>query len=219
MNIRLLIACLALGLLASGGCAEWPKVITDFDSSAEFSAFRTFAFSGITDRGKEVGPSDHSPLRGRIKEMVDEQLAAKGLRQVSVEDRPDLLVHIFFGVKDKQRVESTGMTPGLYGPGYGWGPGYYGGGAGYNGMGPGYSGRQVETYAYQDGEWEPVKLNGVTTYEERVGTLIVDLAHSSKKELVWRAVIKAALGDNLEENFKMANKGVAKAFKDYPPAK
>jgi hypothetical protein len=211
MNIRLLIAGLALGLLAVGGCAEWPKVVTDFDSSVEFSAFRTFAFSGITDRGKEVGPSDNSPLRGRIKQMVDEQLAAKGLRQVGVEERPDLLVHIFFGVKDKQRVQSTGMTPGLYGPGYGAGPGYYGGGTGY--------GRQVEAYQYQDGEWEPVKLNGVTTYEERVGTLIVDLAHSSKKELVWRAVIRAALGDNLEENFKMANKGVAKAFKDYPPAK
>ena len=210
MNIRLLIACLALGLLAAGGCAG-PKVITDFDSSAEFSAFRTFAFSGITDRGKEVGPSDNSPLRGRIKEMVDEQLAGKGLRQVGVEDRPDLLVHIFFGVKDKQHVQSTGMTPGLYGPGYGWGPGYYGGGTGY--------GRQVEAYQYQDGEWEPVKLNGVTTYEERVGTLIVDLAASSKKELVWRAVIKAVLGDNLEENFKMANKGVAKAFEAYPPAK
>ena len=212
MSIRFLISCLALGLLAAGGCAEWPKVVTDFDSSAEFSAFRTFAFSGITDRGKEVGPSDNSPLRGRIKEMVYEQLAAKGLRQVGVEDRPDLLVHIFFGVKDKQRVQSTGMTPGLYGPGYGWGPGY-------NGMGPGYYGRQVEAYQYQDGEWEPVKISGVTTYEERVGTLIVDLAHSSKKELVWRAVIRAALGDNLEENFKMANKGVAKAFKDYPPGK
>ena len=53
MNIRFLIACLALGLLAAGGCAPGPKVHTDFDPSTEFSAFRTFAFSGITDRGKE----------------------------------------------------------------------------------------------------------------------------------------------------------------------
>jgi hypothetical protein len=27
------------------------------------------------------------------------------------------------------------------------------------------------------------------------------------------------LGDTLEKNFDMANKGVAKAFKDFPPAK
>ena len=48
MNIRLLIVWLALGLLAAGGCVG-PKVLTDFDPSAEFSAFRTFAFAGLTD--------------------------------------------------------------------------------------------------------------------------------------------------------------------------
>jgi hypothetical protein len=193
MNIRFLIAWLALGLLAAGGCTG-PKVITDFDPSVEFSAFHTFAFSGVTDRGREIGVSDNSPLRGRIKEMVYEQLAARGLRQVGVEDHPDLLVHLFFGVKDEQRVENSGMTPGLYS-------------------------RHVETYAYHDGGWTPVKSSRVTTYEDHEGTLIVDLAESSKKVLVWRAVIRAVLGDNLEKNFEMANKGVATAFKDYPPDK
>ena len=45
MNIRFLIVWLALGLLTAGGCAG-PNVLTDFDPSAEFSAFRTFAFAG-----------------------------------------------------------------------------------------------------------------------------------------------------------------------------
>ncbi|MEI8015948.1 MAG: DUF4136 domain-containing protein [Nitrospira sp.] len=204
-NFRFLIVWLALGLLAAGGCAAGPKVVTDFDPSAEFSTFHTFAFSGITDRGREVGPSDHSPLRERIKQMIDEQLAAKGFRQVSVEDRPDLLVHLFFGVKGQQHAERTGTTPGLYGPRYGWGPGFYG--------------RPVETYEYHDGEWDRVNSSRVTIHEDREGTLIVDMAEPSKKHLVWRAVIRAVLGDNMEENFTLANKGVAKAFKDYPPAK
>ena len=180
MNLKFLTAWLSLWLLAAGGCAEGPKVLTDSDPSVNFSAFRTFALSGMTDRGYEVGPSDHSPLRGRIKEIVDEQLAVKGLRQVSVEDRPDLLVHIFFGVKDKQRVESTDMTPDLY---------------------PGLYGRQVTAYEYHDGDWVPASSHVVTTYEDHEGTLIVDLAESSKKKLVWRAVIRAVLGDNLEKNF------------------
>jgi hypothetical protein len=194
MNFRFLIAWLALGLLAAGGCAAGPKVVTDFDPSIEFSAFHTFAFSGITDMGREIGVSDNSPLRRRVKDMVDEQLAAKGLRQVSLEDRPDLLVHLFYGVKDEQHVQNTGMKPGLYG-------------------------RQVKTYEYHEGAWTPVKSSRVTTYEDHEGTLIVDLAESSKKALVWRAVIRAVLGDNLEKNFEMANKGVAEAFKDYPSAK
>ena len=61
--------------------------------------------------------------------------------------------------------------------------------------------------------------SGATTYEDHEGVLIVDLAVPSKKGLVWRAVIRAVVGDNLEENFELAHKGIAKAFKNYPPAK
>jgi Domain of unknown function (DUF4136) len=159
MNIRFLIAWLALGLLTAGGCARPYEITvhTDFEPSAEFSAFHTFAFSGMTDRGQKIETSDNSPLRGRIKEMIDEQLATKGIRQVGVEGRPDLLVHLFFGVN--------------------------------------------ETREFQE------------------ATLVVNLAESSKKKLVWRAVIRETVGDDLEKNFQMVNKGVAKAFKEYPPAK
>jgi hypothetical protein len=196
MNIRFLIASLALGLLAVGGCTG-PKVITDFDPSAEFSEFRTFAFTGLTDRD-QGGALDNSLMRKRIEEIVGWQLTAKGLRQVNVEDRSDLLVHFWVGVKDKQRVESTGMTAGAYGGRYGWGAGASYGGR--YGAGAGYAG------------------SGVTTYEYQEGTLIVDLAESSKKELVWRATIVAILRGSPEENLELANKGVAKAFEDFPPA-
>ena len=160
MNIRFLIPWLALGLLAAGGCtkAYEIKVLTDFNRSAEFSSFHTFAFSGMTDRGREIEASDNkSPLRTRIKEIVNKQLAAKGLRQVGLEDRPDLLVHLAFGV--------------------------------------------IEADKYQE------------------ATLLVNLAESSKKKMVWQAVITETVGDSLEKNIEMVDKGVAKAFKDYPPAK
>jgi hypothetical protein len=49
MNIRFLLVWLALGLLAAG-CAGPSKVLTDFDPSADFPAFRTFAFTGLTDK-------------------------------------------------------------------------------------------------------------------------------------------------------------------------
>jgi hypothetical protein len=133
--MRFLVAGLALGLFAAGGCAG-PKVLTDFDASAEFSAFRTFAFAGLTDRD-QGGVLDNSLLRKRIEEMVSRQLTAKGLRQVDVEDRSDLLVHFWVSVKDKQRVESTGRAGGAYG-------GRYGSGAGYSGGG-------VTTYEFQEG--------------------------------------------------------------------
>lgn len=72
------------------------------------------------------------------------------------------------------------------------------------GWGTGYSGYHVAT---------------VTTYEYQEGTLIVDLAESSNKDLVWRGTIVGPLGDSQEKNLEMANAGVVKAFEDYPPAK
>ena len=184
MNIKFPLAWLALGLLAFAGCTG-PKVLTDFDRSADFSAFRTYAFAGLTDRD-QGGVLDNSLMRKRIEELVGRQLTAKGLRRVGLEDHPDLLVHFWVSVKDKQVIQNSGMAGGLYyGGRYGWGPGYYG---------------------------------GVTTYEYKEGTLIVDLAESSKRELVWRATIVEMLEDTPEKNLEMANKGVAKAFENYPPA-
>ena len=81
MSIRFLILGLALGLLAAGGCSKAYeiKVLTDFNRSAEFSAFHTFAFSGMTDRGQEIGAfDDTSPLRMRIKEIVNKQPPLRG---------------------------------------------------------------------------------------------------------------------------------------------
>ena len=171
MNIRLLIACLALGLLVGGGCAG-PDVRTDFDPSADFSAFRSFAYLGMTDRGYEVGASDKSPLRRRIEQLVEEQLVAKGVPQVNLEASPDLLVHLFFGVKGQQRVQKTGMAPGLLGRGYGWGPGYS------------YGGR-VTTYEYHDGVWTLAKNSRETIYEDHEGVLIVWVIWRCRRKRSW----------------------------------
>ena len=178
MPFRLVVMWLMLFTL--GGCVG-PDVQTAFDSTADFSSFHTFAFTGVTDRN-QGGVLNNAILRKRIEEKVREQLTAKGLRQVSLEDHPDLLVHFWVGVKDKERIESTGPA----GP-YAWRAGYYGG--------------------------------GVTTYDYHEGTLIVDLAESSKKDLVWRATIVETLDDSPEANLEAADKGIAKAFESYPPAK
>jgi Domain of unknown function (DUF4136) len=176
MHIKFLIMWLTLTLFTAGGCVG-PEVRTDFDSSAEFSAFRTFAFTGLTDRD-QGGVLDNSLLRKRIEEMVRQQMKAKGLRQVGLEEHPDLQVHFWVGVKEKERVESTGPMMGPYGArGYG----------------------------------------GVTTYEYKEGTLIIDLMTPPKNDLVWRGSIVGILSNSKEENMQMVNKGIVKAFKDYPP--
>jgi hypothetical protein len=102
---------LILTLLTAGGC-DGPYVRTDFDSSAIFSAYRTFAFT-LTGDG-QGGAMDNSFLRDRIERTVRQQMTTKGLTQVALEEHPDLLIRFSVDVKEKERVERTGSMVGPY---------------------------------------------------------------------------------------------------------
>ena len=172
--------------LGAWGCMG-PKVRTDFDPAADFTTFRTYAFAGLTDLN-QGGVLNNSLIRKRLEQMVGEQLSNKGLRQVGLDEHPDLQVHYWLTIKDKQRVESTGPMVDPYGRrGYGVDP--------YGRRGYGV----------------------VTTYDYQEGTLIVDLVTPSKDELVWRGSIVSTLADSKEQNIEMVNRAIAKAFEDYPP--
>lgn len=131
MNTRSVVVLLITALLGCGGCVG-PDVRTDFDPSADFAQFRTYAFAGITDVN-QGGVLANSLLRKRLEHMVTQQLTMKGLQQVNLEQHPDLLVHYWVGVVEKQRVETTGPAAGA---------GAWRGGYGY---------RNVTTYEYKEG--------------------------------------------------------------------
>lgn len=170
------------------GCSTIDVKI-DFDPAADFTRFHTFAFGGLTDI-TQTGLLDNSLVRKRIESAVARELTKKGLREVTTEDHPDLLVNYWIGTKDKQQVSGTS------GPGVG---GYRGGYYGGYGWGASYS--------------------TVTTYEYKEGTLVVDLVEPAKKELQWRATMVAILEDTTEGNIELGNKAIAEAFENYPPKK
>ncbi len=181
------MACMFLTLSLSVWACTSFNVKTDHDPTADFSAFKTFAFGGLADINKG-GIYDNSLMQKRIESAVARELTAKGLRQVSAEEPQDLLVHYWVNVQDKQRLESGGTSVGVArGPrgGYGWGAGYGG---------------------------------GVTTYEYKEGTLILDLIEPAKKQLVWRATIVGTLQDSAKDNVELGNKAIAEAFESYPPS-
>ena len=161
------------------------KVKTDYDQTADFSSFKTFAFAGPAEMNKG-GIYDNSLMEKRIESAVVRELVGKGLRQVPLDEPQDLRVHYWINIQDKQRLESSGPTVGVA-----RGPGGYGWGAGYGG--------------------------GVTTYEYKEGTLILDLLEPTKKQLVWRATIVGTLQDSTKDNVELGTKAIAKAFEDYPP--
>jgi hypothetical protein len=91
MRMRCIIFNLVVVALCFHGCTG-PDVKTDFDPSADFSKFHTFAFLGLTDINREGDILDNSLTRKRIESIVARELTKKGLQQVEVGQHPDLLV-------------------------------------------------------------------------------------------------------------------------------
>jgi hypothetical protein len=108
-----------VGLVLVPALAMAQKTSYDFDKSANFSAYKTYALKEGTPVGQQL-------IDDRIVAAIESQLAAKGLTKSA---NPDVAVvyHVAF---DKQKDISTFSSGygGGYGPyGYGWGGGWGGG--------------------------------------------------------------------------------------------
>src|SRR5262245_35671311 len=116
MQTRLVTAGMIALLLPAAAMAQ--KVSYDYDKTANFASFKTYAHKEGTKVGQEL-------IDNRIVAAIDEQMAAKGFTKS--ESNPDVFVvyHVAF---DKQKDISTFSSGygGGYGP-YGWG---WGGGMG-----------------------------------------------------------------------------------------
>jgi hypothetical protein len=94
------------------------KTSYDYDKTANFGSFKTFAHKDGTKVGQPL-------IDDRIVAAIDAELAAKGLQKA--ESNPDVFVvyHVAF---DKQKDISTYSSGGGYGPyGWGWGGSWAGG--------------------------------------------------------------------------------------------
>jgi hypothetical protein len=114
---RLLAAMIAVVLAPALLLAQ--KVSYDFDKSANFSAYQTYAHKDGTKVGQPL-------IDDRIVAAIDNALAAKGFKK---SDTPDVFVvyHVAFDKEKDISTFSSGYGGG-YGPyGWGWGGGMAGG--------------------------------------------------------------------------------------------
>ena len=95
LALLLLVALLA-------GCATGPRITTDSDTSADFSAYRTFAFYeplAVETKGYST------PSSQRMKSAARREMESRGY--VYDEAKPDLLVNINAYINERQDVIST----------------------------------------------------------------------------------------------------------------
>ena len=117
MRNRLVIFAIAAVMIPTLAAAQ--KTSYDYDKSANFASFRTYALKDGTKVGQEL-------IDTRIVAAIETELAAKGLTK---SDTPDVFVvyHVAFDKEKDISTFSSGYGGG-YGPyGWGWGGGWAGG--------------------------------------------------------------------------------------------
>ncbi|MDG6347189.1 DUF4136 domain-containing protein [Luteimonas sp. 8-5] len=176
------IAATAAVALAVAGCASIPRVQTEHDPSVDFARYQTYGWREKPSGGTALAMQ-------RIVTRIDEQLRAKGWRQVPVAEA-DVVLAAHVATHQEHRLDSFYDGPmwtgwGWYGP-WAWGPPM-----GYR--------TQVTTYT--------------------VGTLVVDMFDTSTKRAVWSAVADDTVPNTPAKINADIDAAVARMFLDFPPGK
>jgi hypothetical protein len=104
---------LATVLLPAIAAAQ--KTTYDFDKTASFAEFRTYAWKDGTATGNEL-------IDKRLVAAIETQLAAKGF--VKNESNPDVFVVYHMAFDEQKDISSFSSGPMYGGYGYGWGGGW-----------------------------------------------------------------------------------------------
>ena len=99
-SLRWLLAALLMGLLAA--CATGPRISSDADPRADFSAYRSFAFYSPLAIERE---GYASLVSGRMKAAARAEMEARGYRYS--ESDPDLWLNINAYMQPRTSVSTT----------------------------------------------------------------------------------------------------------------
>ena len=101
-------------ILLLSSCAGGPSI--DYDVAADFSAYKTYAWSEKTDEATSKSQADSPLVHKRVRADIDENLQAKGLRSVDAA-QADLLVTYHLSVAVTGHTSSSvSIGVGSFGP-------------------------------------------------------------------------------------------------------
>lgn len=110
---RRFVFALALALLP--GIAAAQKTTYDYDKSAPFAEFKTYAMKDGTKTGNEL-------IDKRLVAAIEAQMAAKGFTRD--EKNPDVVAVFHIAFDEQKDISSFSSGPMYGGYGYGWGGGW-----------------------------------------------------------------------------------------------
>jgi hypothetical protein len=113
--MRLSIVVLAAAL---AGCSS-VKIKTEYDASAPFKQYRTYAWLPNIPGPEQPASMRNPEVHAHVVAALDREMAAKGLVRTSLEANPDFLVSVLGATRRAVEVTSYGYT---YAGAYSYGP-------------------------------------------------------------------------------------------------
>ena len=157
---------LVVMLAVASACAPSPKIGYDFDRSADFSAYHTYAWLPGDQEKTGDRRADSSAVDMRIRIAVGTQLRLKGY-QALPEGKPDFYVAYHVGLKDiRPNISERYYSDGMAGHAFA---------------------HSADTRS--TGKSAPVVTD---TPSSLTGSLLVDIIDARSEQLVWRG---SAAGD------------------------
>ena len=164
--------------------AQAQKINVNYDKQVDFSQFKTYAWA-------PHGAVAHPMLAANIVGAIEDEMKARGLTQVQMNQNPGLVIQVYGSVDQESTLYSNDplyMATGGIPP-----------------FDPSFSG-PLNTGQY-----------GNSTVTIHKGQMVIDLIDAANKKLVWRAMSQQNLAaHNPDKLLSQVNTAIAKMFKQYP---
>jgi hypothetical protein len=181
MKIKLIVLLFAIGASLS---ASAQKIKVVYNKETNFAQFKTFAWA-------PMGAVSHPMLAANVVGAVEQELKARGLRKVEINDNPGLVIKVYGSIDQDSTFYSTDPL--------------YNATGGIPPFDPSFSGPLLEGMQF-----------GSTSVTIHKGQLVVDLIDAAHKKLVWRGMSQENLAHNPDKLVSQVNTAITKMFKQYP---
>ena len=188
-TMKFLTSLLSMIILFLFSSCSSTKVISDKDSSEDFTQFKTFEYYGWADNSDQA-------LTRFDKERIEAAFAEEGRKRgiTQVESNGDVIVVLFVTGEIKTQTTAQTSTMGM--------GGMNGRGRGMGGPGWGWGATQSHTVINE------------TNY--LVGTLMIEMFDIEDKKLIWQAIGTKTISENPKKRERGIPNKVAAIMREYP---
>ena len=178
------IILITVSALVMSGCSTYSNIYSDYDRSADFTKYKTFAW--LPDKADTVNtPYNNEIIRNNIRNYFGQCMSDRAYSFDA--ENPDILMQLVITNKKKERI-STSYPNNYYSP-------YYFGNNYYHPYSAGYYYRYYPSYNYSYGSFGAGRNSSTQKIEYVNGAITLNFIDKKANKLVWTGTAEGDIYD------------------------